>query len=136
MEIDLDEFRDIELAEYMANTRPFFTQRALCRGTIYPEIEEAKQKAALRGKEQPVDISTTFFPSRGGASKVTAAKRICDKCPVQWDCFEYAYEGHEPAGVWGGASTSERDDAHDELLTVSQAFVKIHGKKQLNAKTK
>ena len=118
----------------MANARPSFTNRALCRGTIYSEIEVAKQKAALRGIEQPVDISTTFFPSRGGASKVVAAKKICAECPVQWDCFEYAYEGQEQAGVWGGASTDERSNAADKFLSAEEAFVAIHGKKQLRNK--
>ena len=130
----LMDFREVELAEYMREARPRFTSGALCRGSIYAEIEEASFKAFNKGDRKPVDISTTFFPSRGGASKVAKAKAMCDKCPVQWECFEYAYVNNELAGVWGGSSVDERTDCHKQELDPTSAFVELFGRKQYKKK--
>ena len=136
MNFDLEEYRNIEIAEYMAKTRPSFTKDALCRGTIYSEIELALERSARRGNENPVDISTTFFPSRGGASKVAQAKKICEKCPVQWDCFEYAYDGYEQAGIWGGSSIEELERSHKKNMEPDEAFIALFGIKQFKRKSK
>ena len=130
----LMDFREVELAEYMREARPRFTSGALCRGSIYEEIENVKSQALERGLGMPVDISTTFFPSRGGASKVAKAKEMCNRCPVQWECFEYAYVGNELAGVWGGASVDERVDCHKNELEPEAAFVSLFGRKQFKKK--
>jgi WhiB family redox-sensing transcriptional regulator len=47
-----------------------------------------------------------FFPSDGVG--VEAARRICDGCPVQSPCLEYALVHRVEHGVWGGASERER----------------------------
>lgn len=47
-----------------------------------------------------------FFPSNGLG--VEAAQRICEGCPVQEQCLEYALENRIEQGVWGGASERER----------------------------
>lgn len=132
----LNDFRELEIAAYMRQARPRFTSGALCRGTIYDEIEKAKQKAFDQGSGVPVDISTTFFPSRGGATKVAKAKKICAECPVQWDCFQYAYDGNELAGVWGGASIDERDACKKEEQTAEEAFVSLFGRKTFRQKSR
>lgn len=36
------------------------------------------------------------------------AKSICDVCPVQGSCLNYAMEIREPYGIWGGLTESER----------------------------
>ena len=48
----------------------------------------------------------TFFPSDGVG--VEAARRICQSCPVQAPCLEYALVERVDHGVWGGASERER----------------------------
>lgn len=134
--VNLLDFREAELAEYMERARPRFTRDALCRGSIYQEIEDVYQKAKDAGKPVPVDISTTFFPSRGGSSKVAKAKKICAECPVQYHCFEYAYEGRELAGVWGGSSIDEREECYKEGHDVVMAFVHLFGNGQFRRKFK
>lgn len=37
-----------------------------------------------------------------------AARAICATCPVQRHCLEWAMAVHEPYGIWGGATSSER----------------------------
>jgi WhiB family redox-sensing transcriptional regulator len=36
------------------------------------------------------------------------AKAVCASCPVKRKCFEWALAVHEPYGIWGGATASER----------------------------
>ena len=122
---DLIYYREVELADYMEKTRPSFTKDALCRGTIYKEIDEVRQAYHRSGLGEPVDISTTFFPSRGGASKVAKAKRICSGCPVRWECFEYGYDGREGAGIWGGSTVDQRDNFAQLALTPEEAFTQL-----------
>lgn len=47
-----------------------------------------------------------FFPEKGGSTR--EAKRICASCEVKQDCLEYALEGDERFGIWGGLSERER----------------------------
>jgi WhiB family redox-sensing transcriptional regulator len=39
---------------------------------------------------------------------VTAAKEVCDVCPVREPCLEYALGFREREGIWGGATERER----------------------------
>ena len=48
----------------------------------------------------------TFFPSDGVGVEI--AKRICEGCPVQEPCLEYALQNGEKFGIWGGMSERER----------------------------
>ena len=132
---DITTQHDLELTQYMEEARPGFTQDALCKGSIFQEIDEIKKRYLATGKGEPFDMSTTFFPSRGGASKVAAAKKVCKECPVQWDCFEYGYEGREQAGIWGGSSVDQRESCYKKHLEPEEAFVEIFGKKQFLKKT-
>jgi len=47
-----------------------------------------------------------FFPSDGAG--VDIARRICETCPVQAPCLEYALDQRVEHGVWGGCSERER----------------------------
>lgn len=47
-----------------------------------------------------------FFPSDGVG--VESAKRVCESCPVQSRCLEYAIENRIDHGVWGGTSERQR----------------------------
>jgi hypothetical protein len=47
-----------------------------------------------------------FFPEKGGSTK--NAKKICAVCPVRQQCLDYALEGDQRFGIWGGLSERER----------------------------
>lgn len=49
--------------------------------------------------------SNLFFPEAGRAA--TAAKRICDGCPVKKECLDEVMR-YPSAGIWGGTSERER----------------------------
>ena len=47
-----------------------------------------------------------FFPSDGVG--VERAKKLCEGCPSQSPCLEYALANRVEHGVWGGASERQR----------------------------
>lgn len=54
-------------------------------------------------RNQPAAL---FFPSDGVGVEI--AKAVCEGCPVQTTCLEYALEHRIDHGVWGGASERQR----------------------------
>ncbi|KOV99177.1 transcriptional regulator [Streptomyces sp. NRRL B-1140] len=53
-----------------------------------------------------------FFPvgTAGPALRdVSAAKRVCARCPVTDQCLHFALSSGQAAGVWGGTGEQERD---------------------------
>jgi WhiB family redox-sensing transcriptional regulator len=59
--------------------------------------------------------SAFFFHPEGErgparANRETRAKQVCRGCPVLEQCRRHALAAHEPYGVWGGLSESERDE--------------------------
>ena len=49
-----------------------------------------------------------FFPDRGDAWTVRAAKATCDACNVEVQCLEYALTHRERYGIYGGKSERQR----------------------------
>ena len=47
-----------------------------------------------------------FFPSDGVGVEV--AKKVCETCPMQARCLDYALENRIDHGVWGGTSERQR----------------------------
>lgn len=48
-----------------------------------------------------------FFPTGFGASYIKAMD-ICNKCPNQLQCLEYALDHNMEHGIWGGRSERDR----------------------------
>jgi WhiB family transcriptional regulator, redox-sensing transcriptional regulator len=67
----------------------------------------------IRGACRGMDSALFFHPEgeRGPArsGREARAKQICASCPVLEQCRAHALAVHEPYGVWGGLSESERD---------------------------
>lgn len=91
------------------------------------QVWEWQLKGACRGMD-----SAFFFHPEGErgpakASREARAKQICQACPVLAECRQHALAVHEPYGVWGGLSESERDDlvrGRDRRLKVADAPVR------------
>ena len=66
------------------------------------EGELAWQTDALCAQTDP----EAFFPEKGGSTR--DAKRVCEACPVQSACLDYAMSKDEKFGIWGGLSERER----------------------------
>lgn len=48
-----------------------------------------------------------FFPPKGG--RVTAARKICARCPVADLCLEYGLEHDDAYGIYGGMTVQQRE---------------------------
>ena len=66
------------------------------------EGELSWQTDALCAQTDP----EAFFPEKGGSTR--DAKRVCEACPVQTECLDYAMSKDEKFGIWGGLSERER----------------------------
>jgi WhiB family redox-sensing transcriptional regulator len=60
-------------------------------------------EAACRGSDPEL-----FFPSRGENRQLSKAKAICNECPVQPECLQYAVDNQIHQGIYGGQSERQR----------------------------
>jgi WhiB family redox-sensing transcriptional regulator len=49
-----------------------------------------------------------FHPKPGDVKAELAAKRLCDRCPVQWDCLKMALATNDEHAIMGGTTPAER----------------------------
>jgi WhiB family redox-sensing transcriptional regulator len=56
------------------------------------------------------DLDPSWFFFDGGCAKAftARARAVCDTCPVQVDCLEYAIVNRVEHGIWGGVGEKER----------------------------
>ncbi|MBK3575679.1 WhiB family transcriptional regulator [Streptomyces sp. MBT65] len=62
-----------------------------------------------------------FFPlsSAGPALRQkVAAKRVCSVCPVTRQCLDWAIDGGQAHGAWGGTSERERAELRRTAILV------------------
>lgn len=71
-------------------------------GLAWVEIPAWVESAACASTDPEL-----FFPEKGGSA--VDAKRVCHSCPVRSECLDWALEGDERFGVWGGKSAVERE---------------------------
>lgn len=69
------------------------------------EVDDAdrawKADAACRDSDPEL-----WFPGRGESHE--QANRICARCPVRQECFDFAMRHGERFGIWGGRSERQR----------------------------
>lgn len=68
----------------------------------HPPPGDWAERAACRGMD-----TNLFYPEKEGLRSTAQVKVICQRCPVQLDCLEYATRWDEP-GVWGGRGQKAR----------------------------
>ncbi len=72
-----------------------------------PITEERPWAAFAICKDRDPD---SFFPANVQGER--DAMRICNGCPVQIDCLEFAMEARIRFGVWGGMTEKQRQLLH------------------------
>jgi WhiB family transcriptional regulator, redox-sensing transcriptional regulator len=71
--------------------------------------EEWQARAACRGPQAAAFFPPSHFERKDEkADREARAKAICQGCPVQKDCLDYALRIREPHGIWGGLNEVER----------------------------
>lgn len=63
---------------------------------------------ACMGADSSVFFSPEAERGRKRQRREDAAKAVCATCPVIEPCRQHALDAHEPYGVWGGLTESER----------------------------
>lgn len=78
-------------------------------------VERAFLQLAEKIKETqtPVCMETdpdAWFPEQGGGlmPDTRKAKKLCQQCPAQKECLNYALVANEQYGIWGGLAPRER----------------------------
>ena len=56
---------------------------------------------------QEVEINDSKLVSK--YQNLSAAKAVCNSCPLKLQCLEYALKNYE-IGVWGGTTEHQRED--------------------------
>jgi WhiB family redox-sensing transcriptional regulator len=74
---------------------------------LYLRLAAAIREADSNPPCQETDPEA-FFAEQGDWGSIRQAKKLCETCPVQQECGEYAIAAFEPYGVWGGLSARER----------------------------
>lgn len=64
--------------------------------------EHWRLQAACRG------VDTELFVSSARRNNYSAARPICEPCPVREECLSYAVENTITLGLWGGMSPRQR----------------------------
>lgn len=65
-------------------------------------------EAACHSDEAGLFFAPSKEPTAARLSREEAAKRVCARCPVMFECREHALVQPEPYGVWGGMTAAER----------------------------
>lgn len=74
--------------------------------TIHKDIAIVDSTESACAKADP-DL---FFPEGKGHVEATReAKAICSGCPIVEECLAVAMKNGEKYGIWGGATTKERE---------------------------
>lgn len=68
---------------------------------------EWREQAACR-EPRNAAIHAAVYDESAGPYEVRRAKKVCDQCPVEFDCALAALRSGERFGVWGGMSDRER----------------------------
>jgi hypothetical protein len=67
------------------------------------------------GSAHCIGKTKVFFSDR--SSKIQEAKKICEYCPIKFDCLRWALVHQEAWGVWGGLSYQEL-----RIVAVTQGY--------------
>lgn len=71
-----------------------------------------------RGRCHGMDPATAdrlFFPGPRAHKAIARAKKLCGRCPVKQDCFNYALDNDLRKGLWGGLTEVERRPWHAKI---------------------
>jgi WhiB family redox-sensing transcriptional regulator len=72
-------------------------------------LDTWRERAACRGPATSLFFPPTTAERRDERdARERRAKSICQMCPVQRECLEYAIRVGEMHGIWGGLNETER----------------------------
>jgi hypothetical protein len=100
MTFNFTEYETAAFLEFIRQNRPKFYNNALCLG-------------------KGID---TFFPGNGQSNKARQAIKMCEECPVRFECLSYAQENKIEDGIWGGSTPKQRQQWLSKNTSVEEAW--------------
>lgn len=67
----------------------------------------------------------TMYPEEGDKFSEAIAKSVCDGCPVEPECLDWAMQTREGIGVWGGKTASERQHYRRKIARNANAVIHL-----------
>jgi WhiB family redox-sensing transcriptional regulator len=71
-----------------------------------PRAGHWRDKAGCVGEDKELFFASEVTPA--GQADIRHAKVICFRCPVMYECGQWAIDERVPFGVYGGVSEKER----------------------------
>lgn len=79
------------------------------RRTRVTTANDWQSRGLCRGNHSHLFFPPSTFERKDERQRREArAKAICQVCPVEKDCVDYALDIREPYGIWGGTTESDR----------------------------
>ena len=77
----------------------------------------------LRASCRSVDPDLFFPVGTTGLAveQIDAAKEVCQACPVNGACLDFALSTNQDSGIWGGTSEEERRSLRRQWLRAKRA---------------
>ena len=77
----------------------------------------------LRASCRSVDPDLFFPVGTTGLAieQIDAAKAVCQACPVNGACLDFALSTNQDSGIWGGTSEEERRSLRRQWLRAKRA---------------
>lgn len=72
------------------------------------EVWDWQMQGACRGHDSAVYFHPDGERGHARENRELNAKKVCAGCPVLQQCRDHALSVHEPYGIWGGMTETER----------------------------
>ena len=69
-----------------------------------------------------IDVEIFFTEEKGNYPNLDYIKKLCNTCPVQIQCFNYAIE-NLVEGIWGATTKKERDKYRSKRGIIGKTVV-------------
>ena len=69
-----------------------------------------------------IDVEIFFTEEKGNYPHLNYIRKLCNTCPVQVQCFDYAIE-NLVEGIWGGTTKKERDKHRSKRGIIGKTVV-------------
>ena len=69
-----------------------------------------------------IDVEIFFTEEKGNYPHLNYIRKLCNTCPVQVQCFDYAIK-NLVEGIWGGTTKKERDKHRSKRGIIGKTVV-------------
>ena len=86
----------------------------------HPDGGEWRDDASCKKMGNTMFFQTPHNNSKKVIALIKEVKAICESCPVQKNCLDFAVKNEIKDGIWGGMTSSERKQAFPQVSVMGQ----------------